>query len=409
MKSGLHRALATRRIDGQTGRMADARDRDRTQVIDGNRLTLLTEGPERLDALMALIDGAQCSLRLLYYIYTADRTGALVRDALIRAIDRGVQVSLLIDGFGSGRTHESYFRELHERGARFCRFNPSYGRRYLLRNHQKLALADGETDSSRILIGGFNIENGYFAKLDEVGWRDLGLLVEGPAAARVVPYYDALMSWALNPRSRLKTLRTVVRSYSEHRGALQWLYGGPMQLKSPWGLATLRDLAAASDLEMIVAYFAPMGGVLKRIGAVAARGRARVMIPAKSDNPPTIDAARSTYARLLRYRVRIFEYQATKLHSKLLVMDDIVHIGSSNFDLRSLYLNMEMMLRVDDPEFAQMMRNYFEHELGNSLEITPAVYKKRATWAQRLKWRIAWFLVTSFDYTVTRRLALRVP
>jgi cardiolipin synthase len=386
-----------------------AEQRARTITIDGNRLTPIIEGPDLLVALMKLIDEAKTSLRLLYYIYTADRTGALVRDALIRAIDRGVQVSLLIDGFGSGRTHVSYFRELQERGARFCRFNPSYGRRYLLRNHQKLALADGETKASRILIGGFNIENGYFAKIDEVGWRDLGLLVEGPAAARVLPYYDALMGWSLSKRSKLKTLRAVVRQYSEHEGRLQWLFGGPMQLKSPWGLATLRDLAAASDLEMMVAYFAPMGGILDRIGAVARRGRARVIIPAKSDNPPTIDAARSTYGRLLKQRVQIFEYQPTKLHSKLLVMDDIVHVGSSNFDLRSLYLNMEMMLRVDDPEFAQLMRNYFEHELGSSLAITPAVYKAQATWFHRLKWRIAWLLVASLDYTVTRRLALRVP
>jgi cardiolipin synthase len=386
-----------------------AEQRARTITIDGNRLTPIIEGPDILAALMKLINGAKRSLRLLYYIYTADRTGALVRDALVRAIDRGVEVSLLIDGFGSSRTHESYFRELHERGARFCRFNPSYGRQYLLRNHQKLALADGETEASRILIGGFNIENGYFAKIDEVGWRDLGLLVEGPAAARIVPYYDALMNWSLSSRSKLKTLRAVVRQYSEHDGPLQWLFGGPMTLKSPWGLATLRDLAAASDLAMMCAYFAPMGGILDRIGAVARRGRARLIIPAKSDNPPTVDAARSTYGRLLKRRVRIFEYQATKLHSKMLVMDDVVHIGSSNFDLRSLYLNMELMLRVDDPEFASMMRNYFEHELGNSLEITPALYKERATLWHRLKWAISWFLVATLDYTVTRRLALRVP
>jgi cardiolipin synthase len=386
-----------------------AEQRAHTIAIEGNRLTPIIEGPEILAALLKLINEAKCSLRLLYYIYTADRTGALVRDSLIRAIDRGVKVSLLIDGFGSGRTHESYFRELHERGARFCRFNPSWGRRYLLRNHQKLALADGETKDCRILIGGFNIENGYFARIDEVGWRDLGLLVEGPAAGRVLPYYDALMGWSLSKNSKLKTLRSVVRRYSEHQGRLQWLFGGPMQLKSPWGLATLRDLAAARDLEMMVAYFAPMGGILDRIGAVARRGRARVIIPAKSDNPPTIDAARSTYARLLKQRVQIFEYQPTKLHAKLLIMDDIVHIGSSNFDLRSLYLNMEMMLRVDDPEFALMMRSYFEHELGSSLEITPAVYRARATWFHRLKWRIAWLLVATLDYTVTRRLALRVP
>jgi len=217
------------------------------------------------------------------------------------------------------------------------------------------------------------------------------------------------MTWSLAKRSRLKTLRAVVRNYSEHDGPLQWLFGGPMQLKSPWGLATLRDLSTTRDLEMIVAYFAPLGGTLKRIGAIASRGRARIIIPCKSDNPPTVDAARSTYARLLKRRVKIFEYQPTNIHSKLLVMDDIVHIGSSNFDLRSLYLNMEMMLRVRDPDFAIMMRSYFEHELGDCLEITPEVYKQRATWLQRLRWRIAWFLVTSLDYTVTRRLALRVP
>ena len=92
------------------------------------------------------------------------RPGAAVRSALLRAIDRGVRVSLLIDGFGSSRTHEQYFHDLIAGGARFCRFNPSLGRNYLLRNHQKLALADGDADEPRILIGGFNIEDGYFGE-----------------------------------------------------------------------------------------------------------------------------------------------------------------------------------------------------------------------------------------------------
>ena len=381
---------------------------DRTLSIDGNRLTLLPDGPQRFKALLDLIEGATRSLRLLYYIYTADKSGAAVRSALMRAIDRGVSVSLLIDGFGSSDTGEGYFRELVDKGAKFCRFNPSYGRRYLLRNHQKLALADGETDQPRILIGGFNIEDSYFGDFSDKAWRDIGLLLEGPAAARVVPYYDALMAWALLPRSRLKTLRAVVRRFSEHKGPLQWQYGGPMQLKSPWALATIHDLARTNDLEMIAAYFAPMGGTLRRIGDVARRGRARVITASKSDNKATIDAARSTYARLMRRGVEVFEYQPAKLHSKLLVMDDVVHIGSSNFDLRSLYLNMEMMLRVHHPDFAIMMRSYFEHELGNSAQITIDTLRK-AGWLQRLRWRIGWFLVTSLDYTITRRFALRVP
>lgn len=381
---------------------------DRTCSVDGNRLTLLPSGPQRLTALLELIDNAETSVRLLYYIYSADRSGAAVRSALLRAIGRGVAVSVLIDGFGSSDTHEGYFRELVQRGAKFCRFNPSYGRRYLLRNHQKLALADGETEHPRILIGGFNVEDSYFGDFSDKAWRDIGLLVDGPAAARVTPYYDALIAWALNRRSKMKTLRAVVRRFSEHRGPLQWLYGGPMQLKSPWALATIHDLAQAKDLAMIVAYFAPMGGMLKRISAVARRGRARIVTAAHSDNRATIDAARSTYARLLKRRVEVFEYQPTRLHSKLLVMDDVVHIGSSNFDLRSLYLNMEMMLRVHDPDFVIMMRSYFEHELGQCEQITPETIRQ-AGWLQRLRWRIGWFLVSSLDYTVTRRLALRVP
>lgn len=381
---------------------------DRTLSVDGNRLTLLPEGPQRFEALMGLIDGAKTSLRLLYYIYTADRSGAAVRSALLRALDRGVTVALLIDGFGSSRTNEVYFRELVAKGAQVCRFNPSVGRSYLLRNHQKMALADGESGEARILIGGFNIEDGYFGAVAATAWRDIGLLVEGAAAARVVPYYDALMSWAANRRSRMKTLRAVVRRFSEHDGPLQWLYGGPMQFRSPWALATIQDLARSKDLAMIAAYFAPMGGMLRRIGRVARRGRARIITAAKSDNRATIDAARSTYARLLRRGGQVFEYQPTKLHSKLLIMDDVVHVGSSNFDLRSLYLNLEMMLRVHDPDFAIMMRSYFEHEIGNSVEITTETLRK-AGWLQRLRWRISWFLVTSLDYTITRRFALRAP
>ncbi len=67
----------------------------------------------------------------------------------------------------------------------------------------------------------------------------------------------------------------------------------------------------------------------------------------------------------------MFEYQPAKLHTKLLVFDDVVHIGSANFDFRSLYLNLEMMLRIEDAGFAEQMRGYFERELADCQEITP--------------------------------------
>ena len=373
-----------------------------TQVtkVDGNRLTFLPDGPDRLEALVALIDGAKNSLRLLYYIFAADASGDRVRDALVAATERGVAVSLLIDGFGSSKTPEPYFKELHERGAKFCRFLPSYGRRYLIRNHQKLALADNE----RVLIGGFNVENDYFTPADEGGWRDIGLLVEGPAAARLVPYFDALIGWALKKGSRIRILRKITRTYSETSGALQWQFGGPMQRLSPWINSTCRDLARGSDVEMIAAYFAPPGEMLRRIARIGKNGKARIVTAATSDNNTTIAAARFTYGRLLKRGVQVFEYQRSKLHSKLLLLDDVAHVGSSNFDYRSIYLNLEMMLRVEDPEFASLMRVYFEGEIDDCLEITRALHKERSTLINRIKWALSFFVVSITDYTVTRRL-----
>ena len=372
----------------------------RTVRVDGNQLTFLPDGPDRLAALLDLIGSARTSLRLLYYIFAADRSGGLVREALIDAINRGVEVSLLIDGFGSSATPENYFTQLREAGARFCRFLPSLGRRYLIRNHQKLALADG----SRVLIGGFNIEDDYFKTADDGGWRDTGLLIEGPAAARLAPYFDALMNWAVTARSKIRDLRAMIHHFSESSGKLQWQYGGPMERLSPWVNSTCRDLSRGCDVEMIAAYFAPPGGMLRRIARVGRTGRARIITAAKSDNVATIAAARFTYGRLLKRGVRVFEYQRARLHSKLLVLDDVAHVGSSNFDYRSIYLNLEMMLRVDDPEFASLMRLYFEGELEGCVEITPELHRQRSSLLNRIKWALSFFVVSLADYTVTRRL-----
>ena len=376
-------------------------------TVDDNRLTLLTEGPERLTALLDLIDGAQTSLRLLYYIYRDDTSGDLVRAALDRALDRGVKVALLVDGFGYAAP-DHYFAALVAKGLRFCRFHPALGRRYLIRNHQKLALADAETHARRVLIGGFNIEDSYFGTAADGAWRDLGLMIEGAAAGRLAPYFDQLIAWAMSKNGKIRHLNRIVHLFSETQGTLQWTFGGPTRGLSPWAAATCRDLLSARDVEMIAAYFSPTWAMLRRISRVADKGRARIITAAKSDNEATISAARHTYNRLLRRGVEIFEYAPTKLHSKLVILDDIVHIGSSNFDIRSLYLNLEMMLRVDDPAFATMMRAYFDQECANSTPITGAVHKQRSSLFNRLRWAASFFLVTSADYSITRRLNLGV-
>ena len=376
-------------------------------MVDDNRLTLYTRGPDRLAALLGLIDGARTSLRLLYYIYRADSSGDLIRAALERALDRGVTVALLCDGFGFSAP-DDYFAALRAKGLRFCRFHPAWGRRYLIRNHQKLALADAETGGGRVLIGGFNIEDSYFGTVEDGAWRDLGLMVEGEAAGRLAPYFDQLIAWAMTKRARIRHLNRIIHLHSETHGKLQWTFGGPTRGLSPWAAATCRDLLHCRDLEMIAAYFSPTWAMLRRISRAAEHGRARIITAAKSDNAATIAAARHTYRRLLRRGVEIFEYAPTKLHSKLVILDDVVHIGSSNFDIRSLYLNLEMMLRVDDPAFAAMMRTFFERECAASTPITPAVHDRRSSWFNRLRWALSFYLVTTADYSITRRLNLGI-
>ena len=152
----------------------------RTVAIDGNELTLITEGPERLAVLIDLIDGAKHSLRMLYYIYRGDGAGGLVREAIERALDRGVDVALLVDGFGFAAP-ENYFADLIAKRMRFCRFHPTFGRRYLIRNHQKLALAD----ERRVLIGGFNIEDDYFQSEAQGGWRPISTIFSPGRSSRV--------------------------------------------------------------------------------------------------------------------------------------------------------------------------------------------------------------------------------
>ena len=366
-------------------------------VVAGNRLRVLPDGQGRLAAILALIDGAERTLRVLYYIYTDDQAGRQVRDALLAARRRGVEVSLIIDGFGSSAGAE-FFAPLEESGASICRFLPRYGRRYLLRNHQKLLLADAES----VILGGFNIEDDYFGRGD--AWRDLGLQLDGPAAGRLAGYYDALQQWTGRPNAKLRDLRATLKRWSERDGAVRWLLGGPTRRLSPWALAVKREMRGAGQLDMIAAYFAPNPSMLRRVGRVARQGgAARVMTAARSDNNATIAAARHCYARLLRRGVRIFEYQAAKLHTKLFVIDDAVHLGSANFDVRSLYLNLELMVRIEDAGFAAWMRRYVDVELSRATEVTPEMHS-RAGWWQRLVWSAAYFVVAVLDGNVTRRL-----
>jgi cardiolipin synthase len=370
-------------------------------TAQGQDLTFYPAGKDRLERLVRLIDEAESSLRLAFYIYAPDNSGIRVRDALVRAARRGVDVSLLVDGFGATAPAE-FFAELVEAGGTFCSFQPHWSVRYLIRNHQKIAVADKRV----AMLGGFNVSDEYFAPPDHNGWHDLGFTVEGSLVAKVVEWYDRLERWTLDPHAKFRSIRRMVRTWDGGEDPVRLLIGGPTRWFSSWARCVSLEMKEARRLDLIMAYFAPPYSLLRRIRRIARKGEARLVMAGKSDNAATVGAARSLYGFLLSARAQVWEFQPCKLHTKLIVLDDSVYVGSANFDMRSLYINLEIMVKIEDKTLAERMRDFVAAHEEASIDVTPQVYRQWATPLNRLRWWASWFLVSVVDYTVSRRLNL---
>ena len=368
--------------------------------VGGHRLELIFDGERRLERLLTLIDGAIRSIDLIMYIFEHDGAGSRVLGAMTAAAQRGVRVRAVIDSFGSGDVADSVFTPLREAGGTVTFFSRRWRSSYLVRNHQKLILIDGHV----AVTGGFNIADDYLSKPSADCWFDLGLVVTGPTVERAVQWFDTIHDYTAYDDGKLLMLRRLVREWNIGTEPVQWLVGGPTERLSPWARAVRADLDRGRRLDMAMAYFSPGQGVLRRLGRLARRGKARFIMAAKSDNPATIGASRLLYGFLLRRSADIWEYQPCKLHMKLIVIDDVTYIGTANFDMRSLFINVELMVRITDAAFAQRLRDFVAGLEPQCDVVTVESHKKRGTWLTRLRWLLAWFVVGFADYTVTRRL-----
>lgn len=369
-------------------------------MIADHQLDIHVSGAARLGALLRAIESARTSLWLIFYIYADDQVGRHVRDALVRACARGVSVALVIDGFGSSNLADSFLSPLRDAGARVDRFIPNKGRRYLLRNHQKILIADDHT----ALIGGANIAADYYED-GPAGdhWHDLMATLAGPKVAPLSAYVDALLDWIRSDKQSIRALQRVLAASSTLDGPIGWRMGGPFERLNPFARALRADLDQARQVDMIQAYFAPDFTFLRRLARVARRGRLLLVTAARSDNTTTVAAARHCYGRLLRGGADIYEYRPARLHMKLMIADSVVYIGSANYDTRSIFLNVEVMLRIDNEDFADQMRALAQAHLPRCQKIDQHWLRQVSGRFRRLRWFLAYFLFTTVDYTITRR------
>ncbi len=360
----------------------------------------LETGDEFFRALQAAIASARASLRLEMYIYTAGQPGDSVRAALVAAARRGVRVQVLLDAFGSMGLPDDYWADLAAAGGAFRSFNPLRLTRLVFRDHRKMLVGD----ACVAVVGGFNIM--AEAEGDGVtrGWRDLGLRLEGPVVADLAAAFDTMWARAGHkPRRRwhLPKLSELRRTPCQPPVALLTSQPGH---RSAIRRSLLSDFRQARNVRIISGYFLPSRPMRRALRRAARRGGdVQLITPGKTDVPLARYAGRALFARLLRARIRVFEYTAQVLHTKLMVTDDVVYIGSANLDYRSLHINFELLVRIADRRLAAEARRIFDGYLPHGRPIDRATWARARSLWEKIMERLTYLLFAHLDIYLARR------
>lgn len=351
--------------------------------ITATRVDLLIDGSAKYVALLEAIANARDHIHLEYYIYLPDRTGTALRDALVERARAGVQVRLLLDAVGSGRTKRKFLQPLVEAGAEVAWFHPMklqwfWKRPWLnLRTHRKIVVIDGEIG----FTGGINITDEEDERLREDAYRDLHLRLEGDIVRELQLVF--IEDWAYATGE--PPLR--VHHPAPRRGTIsaQVLVSGP---DSSWEAIHRVHVAAIHSAQrrvwLVTPYFVPGEAARMALTSAALGGLdVRLLVPKVCDSRLVTLAARSYFDELLEAGVKVHEYGPRMLHSKaLLCDDDLAIVGSANFDHRSFRLNFEVSVLFRDKALAAELESLIQGECN----LAPRVREDRAQplWSTRL-------------------------
>lgn len=370
------------------------------RYIAGNRLILLTNGEQYFPALAEAIDAAKEEIFLETYIFADDQTGSLVADALARAAARGVQVHLLVDGFGARDFAPRFAEMLMGAGARILVFRPMVNpwrlrRGRLRRMHRKLAAIDGRV----AFVGGINVIDDYDTPDYAPPRFDYAVRIEGPLAPEVGMAAARLWSqvfWATFKRRR-RGLAVPARnpgsqasesSADGQRAAL--VLRDSLRHRSDIEEAYLLQIAAARE-EIIIAnaYFFPGRRFRRALVQAAARGvRVVLLLQGRVEYVIAHYASQALYGALLEAGIEIHEYHRSFLHAKVAVFDRrIASVGSSNIDPFSLLLAREANVFVDARDFALELRKSLDIAMREGAHaLPPRQWKSRSAWRRAVIW-----------------------
>jgi cardiolipin synthase len=368
-----------------------------------NNLTLLHCGAEFFPVLVKALDDAKLEIYLETYIFAADETGNLVKDALKRAAARGVAVNVIIDWLGTGNAHtKTLAKEMSDARIQCRIFNPWF-RRGVTRSHRKMCVVDRQV----AFVGGLNVNDDLRADHDSnmilpfPRW-DFAVQVIGPLVAKI--HLELEAQWMrigrLKLRLRLGLFREVrqvpvVGSGAPAHAAL--VVRDNLRNRRTIHRTYLHALGHARKSALLAnPYFAPGRKMRDALASAATRGVDVTLLLGVGEFPLQDAIAHAYYPKLLKSGVKIVEYRKTQLHAKVAVVDSQwATVGSSNVDGFSLFVNQEANVVVQDHAFADTLREKIEQGIAEGVPV------KLEDFANIPWYRRAWYDTAFMLYRAT--------
>jgi len=347
------------------------------------RIELLWKGRDSFQTIFEAVNGAEKSICLQFYIFKNDETGTALSEILKKKSREGVKVYVLYDHFGSLGTPRSFWKEMSMAEIKIRASHPfkwTTPFRYVHRDHRKLVVMD----SKKAFTGGLNIANeysGFHLRRRSRGWRDTGILFEGPIVNELSETFKK--SWHIWGGEEIRFQKA--DEERDEKMPKEGIPALPIFVYSGKGRKRMRNLLgysmnhAKTSISLTTAYFIPSKRMIESLEKAVRRGvRVRLLVPGKSDVPAASYAGRAFFSRLLKAGIEIHTYLGEMLHAKTYLFDQSWCIlGSTNLDYQSLMYNDEGNIGILDVSFAAKITAIFEEDLRNSVKVDEETWRKR--------------------------------